>query len=329
MRNVASIDFNGYNLTAPTLNGFVDNMPDLAIFHANSNNFSGTVPDLTKLPYFYELDVSNNKLMGSFPTTVLPLSNLTFLDLRFNQFSGCVPPKVFDITLDVLFINNNNLNQPLPDELGRTTAAYLTLANNRFTGPIPSSIGQACDTLIEVLFLNNLLSGCLPYEIGLLTKATVFDAGTNQITGPIPLSFGCLMKVEQLNLAQNLLYGEVPDVVCLLADFGKLANLSLSSNYFTSLGASCLKLIKRGILDVRRNCIPWLPDQRSPEKCDWFLKQRKYCPILPYIPCHIPWGNGGGVQSAAAMLPGVDGDREKAPEARYTGYSALHNGHGP
>ncbi|XP_008796513.3 uncharacterized protein At4g06744-like [Phoenix dactylifera] len=330
MRNVASIDFNGYNLGAETLQGFIDRMPDLAIFHANSNNFSGTVPDLSKLRFLYELDFSNNKLTGSFPINVLPLlANISFLDLRFNQFFGTVPPSVFGIKLDVLFINNNNFTQALPDDLGSTNASYLTLANNGFTGPIPASIGKACNTLMEVLLLNNSLSGCLPYQVGLLKKATVFDAGTNQITGPIPLSFGCLLKVEQLNLARNLLYGKVPDVVCRLADYGHLANLSLSSNYFTRLGFSCWELIDRGILDVRHNCIPGLPDQRSPEECAWFLKQPKYCPVLPYIPCYIPWMHGGGVPSATAMLPAVNGGWDTSPASRYPSYSALLNVHGP
>lgn len=40
---VASIDFNGFHLGAPTLDGFLDQLPDLALFHANSNNFTGTI----------------------------------------------------------------------------------------------------------------------------------------------------------------------------------------------------------------------------------------------------------------------------------------------
>lgn len=39
---LASIDFNGFQLSAPTLDGFIDQLPDLALFHANSNNFSGS-----------------------------------------------------------------------------------------------------------------------------------------------------------------------------------------------------------------------------------------------------------------------------------------------
>ncbi|WOK92620.1 hypothetical protein Cni_G01311 [Canna indica] len=289
---IASVDFNGFRLCAPTLEGFIDQLHDLAIFHANSNNFSGAIPDLSGLRYFYEIDLSNNIHAGSFPTTLLPLANLTFLDIRFNGYAGAINPNVFLLTLGVLFLNNNFFNQPLPDTLGRTPAAYLTLANNGFTGPIPRSIGNTSNTLLEVLFLNNMLSGCLPYEIGKLGNATVFDAGFNHITGPIPWSFGCLAKVEQLNLAGNLLYGEVPDVVCKLAVDGKLENLSLSGNYFTSLGHTCWELIKNksDAIDVRRNCIWGLPEQRPAAECSrffyWFPKQ--YCPALHYVPCRLP-----------------------------------------
>lgn len=130
---LASIQFNGFKLGGKNLrlDNFLDKLEEVSIFHANSNNFLGSVPDVSKLKYLFELDLSNNKLTGDFPTNVLKGKNLTFLDLRFNTFSGCVPPQVFKLDLDVLFINNNNLVQELPRNLGSITALYLTFANNR------------------------------------------------------------------------------------------------------------------------------------------------------------------------------------------------------
>ncbi|KAF7830597.1 LRR receptor-like serine/threonine-protein kinase FLS2 [Senna tora] len=261
---LASIDFNGFQLAAPTLDGFIDQLPDIALFHANSNNFTGTIsPKIANLPYLYELDVSNNQLSGPFPMSVLGMDTLTFLDIRFNFFSGAVPPQIFTQNLDALFINNNDFTKTLPDNLGSTHILYLTLANNKFMGPIPRSLPKALSTLSEVILLNNQLTGCLPYEIGLLEEATVLDAGNNQLTGPLPMSLGCLYKVELLNLAGNLLYGMVPEVVCGLQN---LVNLSLSDNYFTHVGPLCRSLIERGVLDVSNNCIPDLPFQRPIRK---------------------------------------------------------------
>ena len=140
------------------LTGILDSIPELTFFHVNSNNFSGAIPtDITKYKFFFELDLSNNKLEGEFPKEVLQPKpkdqQLVFLDLRFNSLCGPIPPQLFDLDLDVIFINNNKFSGHLPDNFGSTPARYLTFANNQLTGPIPASIGKASKTLTEVLFL--------------------------------------------------------------------------------------------------------------------------------------------------------------------------------
>ncbi|KAK8706613.1 hypothetical protein V6N13_050169 [Hibiscus sabdariffa] len=287
---VAAVDFNGgkfvgINGSLP-LNNFIDRLEDLAIYHANSNSFTGKVPviGVSKINYLYELDLSNNKLESDFPMQVLAAKKLTFLDIRFNNFKGPVPSSVFNLDLDVLFINNNKFQQPLPDNVGDSPVLYLTFAYNFFTGQIPKSIGRA-PNLLEVLFLNNQFSGCLPYEIGNLSQATVFDVGTNKLTGPIPYSFGCLKKMELLNLANNEFYGEVPEIVCQLT---KLENLSLSNNYFTQVGPVCRDLIMKKKLDVRKNCILDLPEQKSKADCAAFFSRKWNCEkkeTYKLIPC--------------------------------------------
>lgn len=178
--------------------------------------------------------------------------------------------------------------QEIPHNLGSSPALYLTLANNNFTGPIATSLGQAGKTILEILLLNNALSGCLPCEIGLLNKATVFDASHNLLTGPIPQSFGCLGRMEVLKLGNNMLYGPVPEAVCMLPNMG---NLSLSYNYFTEVGPECWELMKKGVVDVKMNCIPGLPAQRSPADCHAFLSAAKSCPdrkSFNWVPCSPP-----------------------------------------
>ncbi|XP_057975359.1 uncharacterized protein At4g06744-like [Malania oleifera] len=289
---LASVDFNGFRLEAPTLSGFLDGLPDIALFHANSNGFAGTVsPAVSHLPYLYELDLSNNKLSGQFPAAVVGMTGLSFLDIRFNLFAGPVPPEIFTQNdLNFLFINNNEFTQNLPDDLGSSHFIYVALANNKFSGPIPRTISEALSTVTEILLLNNSLSGCLPYEIGLLKEATVLDAGNNRLTGPLPFSLGCLEKAEQLNFAGNLLYGAVPELLCAL---GSLVNLSLSDNYFTQVGPVCRVLALRGGLDIRKNCVPdlGLGEQRSAAECAAFFAFPRFCPHTEwytYYPCKLP-----------------------------------------
>ncbi|PRQ22946.1 putative leucine-rich repeat domain, L domain-containing protein [Rosa chinensis] len=138
---------------------------------------------------------------------------------------------------------------------------------------------------------SDMIRRCLPWEIGKLNQATLFDVSTNYLTGPIPHSFACLAKMEILVLANNQFYGTVPELVCKLPG---LRNLSLANNYFTQVGPECRKLIKKGFLDVKNNCILDLPDQRSKSECGWFFSKARHCPnerSMLYIPCQTHYSN--------------------------------------
>ncbi|GJN21588.1 hypothetical protein PR202_gb09075 [Eleusine coracana subsp. coracana] len=215
-----------------------------------------------------------------------------------------------------LLVSNNKLSGALPAELAFFKMNYLAVANNKLSGPIPQSFGHLQDSLVEMLLLNNQLSGCLPHEVGMLHKASVIDAGMNQLTGPIPSSFSCLSSVEQLNLAGNRLYGDVPDAVCKLAGTaGRLANLTLSGNYFTSVGPACAVLIKDGVLDVKNNCIPGLANQRRPAECAAFQSQPKTCPAATtQVTC----------PAAAATNAAAAGERKARDYSSYVTYATLH-----
>lgn len=241
---VASIDFQGYNFGGDqlVLNGFINKLTDLAIFHVNSNRFIGQVPDLSALPQLYELDLSNNKISGQFPSTVLGPKRLTFLDLRFNDFGGPLPQEVFSNypKIEHLYVNNNRFSGPIPSNVGSSPATYLVFANNQFTGSIPHSIGNARN-LQEVLFTSNQLSGPLPKEIGSAKKLVVFNAAYNKLTGGVPEEICQLKKLQVLNL---------------------------TNNYFSQpLGPKCLALQANGILDVSGNCIKGADNQRAPAEC--------------------------------------------------------------
>jgi hypothetical protein len=147
-QTVAGVDFNGFEFASKegeglTLYGFIEKLTDITTFHANSNGFTGGIPkQISTIPYFFELDLSK-KLSGSFPQEILGAKKLTYLDLRFNSSSGAVPPELFTLDMDTIFLNNNYFDQNLPDNIGATPAIFITLQSNKFIGPIPKSIGQA------------------------------------------------------------------------------------------------------------------------------------------------------------------------------------------
>jgi hypothetical protein len=278
---VTSAVFDGFGLCAPQLQGFIDQLPDLALFLATSNKFDALgVLNLAGLTYHYKVGISDDPAAQPF-SSLAPAVDLALMigaevhfphSLSLEAIPGATNARV-------LLLNNDELSGSIPENLGFSKLSYLAVANNKLTGPIPPSIGHLQDSLLVLLLLNNQLSGCLPHELGMLHKAAVIDAGMNRLTGPIPSSFSCLSSVELLNLAGNRLYGLVPDALCKLAGpAGRLANLTLSGNYFTSVGPACAALIRDGVLDVKSNCIPGLANQRRPAECAAFQSQPKTCP---------------------------------------------------
>ena len=140
-----------------------------------------------------------------------------------------------------------------------------------------------------------------------LKNVKVFNMSFNWLIGPIPLSFQCLFKIELVVLAQNQFYGEVPEVVCKLPN---LSNFSLSYNYFTQVGPICRKLIDKKILDVRKNCILGLSNQRSKEECAAFFSENKYhaCPhplSLKKVPCLANQHYSGSLDASDNQLMAV------------------------
>lgn len=149
---------------------------DITFFHANSNGFTGSIPDVSRLMCLYEIDLSNNFLSGEFPTTVLD-APLTFLDLRFNKLEGELPKELFTKTdMDVIFLNNNLLSGEIPPT-GNISTLYITLANNEFTGKIPADLANN-KGLKEILLLGNQLEDNVPEELCAL-DLDVLDVSDN------------------------------------------------------------------------------------------------------------------------------------------------------
>jgi hypothetical protein len=76
---------------------------------------------------------------------------------------------------------------------------------------------------------------CSSHEIDLIKKASVIDTGMNHLTFLNPSSLSFVSTVDHLSLAVIRLYVQVADALGYLSgSAGRLANLKLSHNYFTS-----------------------------------------------------------------------------------------------
>ena len=189
-----------------------------------NNNLNGTIPssigNLSSLQILY---LDNNQLRGSIPPEIGNLSNLTYLFLYSNQLTGSIPPEIGNLSnLQLLYLFNNQLTGSIPPEIGNlSNLIYLYLADNQLTGSIPPEIGNLSN-LIMLALSSNQLTGTIPSEIGNLSNLIMLHLGDNQLTGTIPTEIGNLSNLLMLYLADNQLIGTIPPEIGNLSNLGYL-----------------------------------------------------------------------------------------------------------
>ena len=130
---------------------------------------------------------------------------------------GIVPADGWPLGLD---LSNNNLNGPLPVEIGSLSALeQLILEFNSLTGALPSQLGDLSQLRLLHLSVNPLLSGGIPAELGNLSQLQELGLVLNSLSGEIPAELGNLSHLRKLWLANNSLSGDIP------AELGNLVQL--------------------------------------------------------------------------------------------------------
>jgi len=178
----------------------------------SSNNLVGTIPtEIAGLTQLTHLDLGLNDLSGGIPPEIGSLTQLTTLDLRGNDFGGSIPPEIGDLAqLTTLCLNGCDLSGAIPPEIGGLTQlTSLELSGNSLSGSIPPEIGDLTQ-LTYCHFGNNSLSGSIPPEIGDLTQLTMLILWNNSLSGSIPPEIGALTQVTSLYLNSNNLSGSIP-----------------------------------------------------------------------------------------------------------------------
>ncbi|XP_012455284.1 probable leucine-rich repeat receptor-like serine/threonine-protein kinase At3g14840 isoform X2 [Gossypium raimondii] len=216
-------------------------------------NLSGTLPpQLTRLPYLQDIDLTRNYLSGSIPpqwgsmqqlvqisllgnrlTGLIPeelanMSSLTSLVLEHNSFSGNLPAALGNLPkIERLFLNSNNFTGELPETFARlTTLKIFRIGDNNFTGKIPGFIFQNWTNLKEIRTLASGLSGPIPDigSSGNLEFLMITDLNGVESTFP---RLSNLSKLEYLILRSCNLVGKLPTS---LENMPKLETLDLSFN---------------------------------------------------------------------------------------------------
>ncbi|TKY66377.1 leucine-rich repeat receptor serine/threonine-protein kinase [Spatholobus suberectus] len=211
-----------------------------------AQNLSGSVPpELVRLPYLQEIDLTRNFLNGTIPKQLgtLNLVNIVFygnhltgpipkelgnittlksLVLEFNQLSGNLPPELGNLThIERLFLTSNNFTGELPATLARlTTLKRVRIGDNQFSGAIPNFI-QSWINLEKLVMQGSGLSGPIPSGISILRN--LVDLRVTDLNGsdsPFP-QLNSMTNLETLILRSCNIIGSLPEYL------GKLTTLKV------------------------------------------------------------------------------------------------------
>jgi Leucine-rich repeat (LRR) protein len=180
------------------------------------NNMAGEVPPeiglFTALEFF--AIPSNRDVRGALPSEMKKLTNLDFLMLSQNYFTGPVPEWIGDLTkLTSLVLGDNAFQSSIPMTIRNLDQlVLLSLDGNRLYGQL-DTIEQLTNLQFLYLGKNQLKQTLGSNTLRNLTKLKQLDLGDNIFDGGVPHHVLHMSSLEVLDLSGNMLSGKLPSTI--------------------------------------------------------------------------------------------------------------------
>lgn len=272
----------GISGTLPSEVGMLsDSLTSIAIVNAN---LEGPLPtEIGLLHQLHDILVDQNQLTGTIPLELSQATNLVWIYLAENLFSGTFPVHLTTLPLEELVLDQCHFTGTLPTEVGLLTAIYsFYIFANQITGTLPTEFGLMIDA--SWIFLDeNKLTGTLPTELGMMVSMRNMYLFDNQMSGTIPSELGTWHQVETLAFGTNSLSGSIPTQVARLPNLAWLETYNnLMTGYLpTQLGLAPLQ----GLMLENNLYNGTIPEELSPQL--WYLLLQENPFLTGTIPSNL------------------------------------------
>ncbi|KAM7264927.1 hypothetical protein ACFE04_002610 [Oxalis oulophora] len=281
----------------------VGEMSALKVFNLTSwvhNESRIALQGLCKLSHVQTLDLSNNDLVGNLPPCMANLTSLQRLALSGNQFTGNITesPIASLTSIQELYLSDNDFQIPssfgplynhsklntfigdgneiygdvvprswvpkfqlntlylschgnvgaIPDFLSHQhDLQFVKISHIHFKGEFPYWLLDNNTGVTTLTLVNNSLSGHVFLPSHSLVSLEELDISNNLLNGEIPMNFGTFFpNLTKLNMSSNQFKGNIPPS---LGDISSLYSLDLSNNQLIGtipkhLGKGCKNLME-------------------------------------------------------------------------------------
>ncbi|KAF7845300.1 receptor-like protein 7 [Senna tora] len=280
LRNLTRLDLSNSQFFG-TLPHSMSQLTELTYLDLSFNNFTGPIPSFVAAKKLTHVDLSHNAFNGviSSPDHFQGLQNLVIIDLRDNSINGSIPSSLFTLPLlETIQLSSNKFSQL--GEFSNVTSSKLNtldLSSNNLAGPIPRSIYKLRSLSSLQLSSNKFNGSVLLDMIGDLRNLTTLDLSYNNLSIDVNISDAHLSsfpnmsnlklaccklksfpdflryqsKLTSLDLSNNQIEGTIPNWIWKLENLG---NLNLSSNALTDLERPSQNISSRLVLlDLHSN----------------------------------------------------------------------------
>ncbi|KAJ0513062.1 putative leucine-rich repeat-containing, plant-type, leucine-rich repeat domain superfamily [Helianthus annuus] len=317
LENLVYVDL-GFNDFSGSIPSTLFTLQKLQTMQLSNNNFSGLLANFTNpsLSSLVTLDLSSNKLSGEIPRSIFELQKLSILLLSSNNLSGTIRTEDFQdrlsnlTTLDLSFNNfsiqtSNNITLvnhlpkfstlklascnliKFPNLRNQSKLVTLDLSSNKIEGNIPTWIWEVGNGSLSYMNLSrnrltgleepynfpdlfvldlhsNLINGVIPIPP---QTATFIDYSNNRFNLSLPEGIGGNLGYAYFfSVSNNALTGVIPQTICNAA---YLKVLDMSNNRLNGSIPNCLIELgsSLGVLNLANNSLSGRIEGTFPSNC--------------------------------------------------------------